>query len=109
MDIERERKRIARLLAGEPFDGPDLQANCREAGSEPRPCVEMSLDAADTSVRATITSELQRAESGGEVAQELRLRNDLESAEALPALIHLQDRFHQIIDVALRVNAARDG
>ena len=50
---------------------------------------------------------LERTEPGCEMPQKLRLGDDFESADAVLSLVHFQDRFHQIIDVALRIDAAR--
>jgi hypothetical protein len=41
--------------------------------------------------------------------QELRLLHDLESADLLSPLVYLENSFHQIVDMALCVDAPRDG
>lgn len=51
---------------------------------------------------------LNGPEPGSEVPQERRLRDNLEAADLVAAVVHFENRLHQIIDVALGVDAARD-
>ena len=51
---------------------------------------------------------LYRLESRREMTQEPRLVHDLQAAKLALACVHFENRFHQVIDVALRVDAARN-
>src|ERR1700686_4806633 len=47
-------------------------------------------------------------ESRGEMPQKLGLRYDFKSSDALTPVVYLENRFYQIVDVALRVDAPRE-
>src|SRR5579864_2962394 len=51
---------------------------------------------------------LKRAEPGGEMPQKLGFGNDFETAYLLLPLVDFENSLHQVVHVALRVNAARN-